>query len=50
MNCLNKSSITHFVWYLEKELRCDIETLSVDRELNEEHFYGKIMQEMCSKN
>ena len=22
-------------------IRCDIETLSIDRELNKEHFYGK---------
>ena len=22
--CLNKNLITHFVWYLEKEIRCDI--------------------------
>ena len=49
INCLNKNLITHFVWYLEKEIRCDIETLSIDRELNKEHFYGKIMQKMCLK-
>ena len=24
--------------YLEKEITCDIETLSIDRELNKEHF------------
>ena len=36
--------ITHFVWYLEKEKRYDIETLSIDRVLNKENFYGKIMQ------
>ena len=50
INCLNKNLITHFVWYLEKEIRCDIETLSIDRELNKEHFYGKIMQKMCTKS
>ena len=49
INCLNKSFIAH-VWYLEKEIRCDIETLSIDRELNKEHFYGKIMQKMCTKS
>ena len=49
INCLNKNLITHFIWYLEKEIRCDIETLSIDRELNKEHFYGKIMQKMCTK-
>ena len=39
INCLNKNLITHFVWYLAKEIRCDIQTLSTDRELNKEHFY-----------
>ena len=28
---------------------CDTETLSIDRELNKEHFNGKIMQKMCTK-
>ena len=41
MNCLNKNLIMHFVWYLEKEKRYDIETLSIDRVLNKKHFYGK---------
>ena len=50
INCLNKNLITHFVWYLEKEIRCDIETFSIDRVLNQEHFYGKIMQKMCTKS
>ena len=50
INCLNKNLITHFVWYLEKEIRCDIETFSIDRVLNTEHFYGKIMQKMCTKS
>ena len=49
ISCLNKNLITHFVWYLEKEIRCDIETLSIDRELNKKHFYGKIMQKMFTK-
>ena len=44
INCLNKNLLTHFVWYLEKEIRCDIETFSINRVLNMEHFYGKIMQ------
>ena len=39
INCLNKNLITHFVWYLKKEKRHDIETLSIDRVLNKEHFY-----------
>ena len=50
MNYLNKNLITHFVWYLEKEIRCDIETLFIDGVLNAEHFYGKIMQKMCTKS
>ena len=32
VNCLNNNLMTHFVWYLEKEITCDIETLSIDRE------------------
>ena len=50
INCLNKNLITHFVWYLEKEIRCDIETLSIDIELNKERFCGIIMQKMCTKS
>ena len=50
INCLNKKLITRFVWYLEKEIRCDIEVLFIDRELNKENFYGKIMQRMCTKD
>ena len=37
INCLDKKFITYFVWYLEKEIRCAIETLSIDRELNKGH-------------
>ena len=48
-NCLNKN-LTHFVWYLEKKKRYDIEILSTDRLLNKEHFYRKIMQKMCTKS
>ena len=50
ITCLNEDLITHFVWYLEKDIRCDIETLSIDRVLNTEHFYVKIMQKMCTKS
>ena len=50
INCLNRNSITHFVWYLEKEKRYDIETLSIDGVSDKEHFYRKIMQKMCSKS
>ena len=49
INCLNKNLIIHFVWYLEKEIRFDIETLSTDRVLNKEHFHGKIMQKCAPK-
>ena len=51
INCLNKNflfNITYFVWYLEKDIRCDIEALSIDRVLNKKHFYGKTMQKMCT--
>ena len=34
----------------EKEIRCDIETSPIDRVLNKEHFYGKIMQKMYTKS
>ena len=48
--CLNKNLITSSGWYLEKGKRCGIETLSIDRKLNKEHFYEKIMQKMCTKS
>ena len=38
--------MTHFVSYLKKEKRYDIETLSVDRVLNTEHFYREIMRKI----
>ena len=50
INCLNKNLITHFVCYLEKEKRYDVETLAIDTVLNEGHFYGKIMMKMCTKS
>ena len=50
INCLNKNLTTHFVWYLEKEERYKIETLSIDTVLNKEHFYGKVIQKMCTKS
>ena len=50
INCLNKNSVTHFGWYLEKEKRYDIKTLSIDGVSDKEHFYRKIMQKMCSKS
>ena len=50
INCLNKKLQNSFIWYLGKEKSYDIEILSIDRVLNEEHFYGKIMQKMCTKS
>ena len=50
INGLNRNLITYFVWYLDKEKRCDIETLFLDRLLNTERFYGKIMQNLCTKS
>ena len=50
INCLNENSITYIVSYLEKEIRCDIETLSIDGELSMGNFHGKIMQKMCTKS
>ena len=47
---ISKNLLTHFVWYLEKEKRLDIETLSIDRVLNKENFYGKIMQKISTKS
>ena len=38
INWLDKSLSTHFVWYVGKEKRYDIETLPVDRVLNKKHF------------
>ena len=49
IDCLSKNLIAHFVWYLEKQKRYDIETLSFGRVLNKEQFYGKIMQTICTK-
>ena len=50
INCLNKNLITRFVWYLENEERYDIVTMSIDRVLNRKHFYGKVMQKICTKS
>ena len=49
INCLNKNSITHFVWYLGKKKRYDIETLFIDRLLNKERFHEKIIQKKWTK-
>ena len=50
LNRLNKNSVTHFAWYLEKEKKYDIETLSIDGISDKKYFYRKIMQEMFSKS
>ena len=50
ISCLNKNLIVHFVWHLEMKKRYEIETLSIDRALNKEHFYGKIMQIISNKS
>ena len=39
--CMTVPLITHFVWYLEKEKGYDIETLSIDRVLNDDIFTQK---------
>ena len=49
INCRNNNSIAHFVSYLEKEIRYDIESFSIDRVLNKEYFYEKSYWECASK-
>ena len=49
IKCLNKN-LRDFVWYHQKEKNYDIETLSIDRVLNKEHFSWKIMQKICTKS
>ena len=41
--------MTHCVWYLGKEKRYDIETLSIDRVLNKQNFYGKTCRKCTAK-
>ena len=36
------------VWCFKKEKRYDVETLSIDRVLNKEHFYGKNAHRKCA--
>ena len=43
INFLNKNLVMYFVWFLEKEKRYDIETLSIDRVSKKEQFYSKIL-------
>ena len=47
---LSENLITHFVWYLVKGKRHDVETLSIDRVSDKEHCYRKIIQKRCSKS
>ena len=48
INCLNNNWITHFIWYLEKEITCDIETLPIDREIRN-IFMNKSCRKWTSK-
>ena len=50
IKCINKNSITHFVSYPEKRKMYEIETLSIDRVSNKEHFYEKVMHQMFTKS
>ena len=50
INSLKKSSITNFIWYLEKEKRYDHEILSINGVSDKERSYRKIMQKMYSKS
>ena len=49
ISCLNKNLVTHFAWYLEKEIGWDTEPLSICRELSKEHFYKKTCRKCASK-
>ena len=45
INWLNKNLMTHL-----EGIRYDIETLPIDRVLNKEHFYEKVMQKMWNNS
>ena len=49
INFLNKNSISHFVWYPEKEKRYDIEILSIDGVSDKEHFIKKSLIKCAAK-
>ena len=49
INGLSKDLKTHFVWHVEKEIKCDTQTLSIIRVSNKEHFYGKVIQNVDQK-
>ena len=46
ISCLSNNT---FFCYLEKEKRNDTETLPIERLLNKEYLYEKIMQKGCIK-
>ena len=48
-NCLNKNSITQFVWYLGKEKRYNNETLSIDGVSNKNTFIEKSYRKCAAK-
>ena len=50
IKCLSKNLITKFVWYLEKEIRRDIEALSIKEYQIRNIFTEKIMQKMCTNS
>ena len=49
INCLNKNLILHFVWYLEKEKRYHIKTLSIDRVISRNIFMEKSYRKCAQK-
>ena len=49
VNGLNKNLVTHYVWYLEKEIRLDIETLPIDRVLNRTFLWKKSFRKYTPK-
>ena len=50
MNWIKKNLQNIFFRYVENKSNSDIETWSTDTVLNEENFYGKSMQKICTKN
>ena len=51
INCLSNNLITHFIWYLEKEKRYDIKTLSIERVYKEHFWEGRniFIKKSCRK-
>ena len=46
---VNKNVATILLDIIEKRKSCEIET-SIDKELNKEHFYGKVTHILCTKS